>query len=346
MNNLQYTIATVAKARAIYGKGLKESDYKELVTKQKISDVAAFLQQKSNYEIALSKVDSKTIHRGQLENVLRKDIFYKYIRLCKFNQLDRIDFFNYFVHRLEIDEILSCISFLNADKSDQIIFSLPTYLEEHFSYNLMDLASVRDYDQLLKVIKHTMYYSTLCNIKPDENGLINYTKVESLLRTQHFSWMIKAIDKDFNGDTAVTLKKILLNNIELINIVNAFREIVFFKKDPSLIQENLLPFKGKLTKNTLNALLNSKTSEDFLRIFRQTSYASRLSEIKEKDFDRIVKQIRYNYTKAALKTSQSAPVALFSLMLLLDIELNNIICIIEGIRYKTPSTYIENILII
>ena len=50
--------------------------------------------------------------------------------------------------------------------------------------------------------------------------------------------------------------------------------------------------------------------------------------------------------KRSLMFSEDAAVSLYSLMYLSEVELNNIINIIEGIRYNKSVSYMENLIVL
>ena len=63
--------ATVAKIMAIYGKRLKPQDYTEMMNRHNVSEVADYLKKNTYYSKLLASIDTNTIHRGLLENLLR-----------------------------------------------------------------------------------------------------------------------------------------------------------------------------------------------------------------------------------------------------------------------------------
>jgi V/A-type H+/Na+-transporting ATPase subunit C len=67
--------ALTAKVHAMYGRRLTPQNYRELVRKQSVSEVAAYLKQQTAYSPLLRDINENFIHRGQLENILRRDLF-------------------------------------------------------------------------------------------------------------------------------------------------------------------------------------------------------------------------------------------------------------------------------
>ena len=64
--------ATVAKIRAMYGNRLKQADYDELVNKSSVAEIAEYLKKNTHYGKMLSSIDTVNIHRGFLEDLLKR----------------------------------------------------------------------------------------------------------------------------------------------------------------------------------------------------------------------------------------------------------------------------------
>ena len=340
------TKATVTKIHAMHGKMLTSQDYKELLNKQSVSEIAAYLKNNTRYHDVLTSIDTNTIHRGFLESLIRKSNFNTYVKLCKFQRLDHTPFYNYEIVREEIEQILSCILHINAKKSEEYISTLPSYLLKHASFDLIELAKTKTFEELLKVIKNTSYWNLLKNVKPTENGLINYLECEVLLRTEYYKTMFETIDKDFSGKVAQNLKEDVKIQVDLINFINAYRMKVFFNANSDTIKKSMLPFFGRMSQRQMFKFYDAKNKEEMLELFNTTSYSKRIDEIDQDILEKKLYEIRYESAKSSLQNAQSAPVALYSFMFLCQIEAQNIISIIEGIRYKESPSFIEKLLII
>jgi V/A-type H+-transporting ATPase subunit C len=89
--------ATVAKIRALHGKMLKKENYREMLTRRSVPEIAEYLAATPRYKQALKDIDPMTVHRGFIEELLEKDNFDTYIRLCQFQQLDKVPFFDFLI---------------------------------------------------------------------------------------------------------------------------------------------------------------------------------------------------------------------------------------------------------
>lgn len=342
--------ATTAKIKAIYGKHLKLSEYKELMALKSVAEVAEYLKKKPRYSEALSNIDTTTIHRGFLEATLRKYNFENYINICKFQQLDEKPFYNYLMIDAEISEILNIILHLNAGSSDEYIIALPSYLINMISFNLMEMAKIHTFDEMLKLLKHTPYYNALIGIKKNQNGQVNLTECEVRLRTYYLKWMTDTVKKAFPKKSGNDLTSQIKVQTDLINIINMYRMKYYFNMSAEDIKKNILPLNGRLTEKKTNELLETTNRDEFISSLCKTIYGKQLKEIPDMDSDVYLEheltKLRYNLAYRSLMFSDNAAVSIYSVMYLLNTELENIINIIEAIRYGKDISYMESILIV
>lgn len=336
--------ATVAKIMAIYGKRVTPQDYAEMMNKQSVSEAAEYLKKNTHYSSVLSSIDTNTVHRGMLENLLRRSVFETYMRITGFEHISKQEFYNYKIIQTEIDEILRCIRFINA-RSKKMITDVPIYINKLTSFDLIELAKVRDFKELLAFLRKTPYYDVLKKAKVNSEGFADVTNCETLLRSYYINVMKSSLHfKKSDADQFMTL---LETDIDLINIINAYRLTAFFGENGDTIEEDMLPFYGRLSAARQREIYNAPGSEEFIRRFSKTYYGKLMIEngYDINNIEHSARQLRYKYAKSALKRSSSAPLSVYAFIFLLEIEVRNLISIIEGIRYGVEAGKIASLII-
>lgn len=129
--------ALTAKLRAMHGKRLTPQNYKELLRKQNVAEIAAYIKQQTAYSDLLKDINENSVHRGQLENVLRRELFNEYGKMLNYINPNEMKFYDFFILRMEIDEILSCVRFLNAGQQGEYFFFAPLLLFRTFKFRLI-----------------------------------------------------------------------------------------------------------------------------------------------------------------------------------------------------------------
>ena len=76
-----YNHAVTAKARALYGRRITPEQYKDLLRCRNVPEVASYLKSSTSYADALQNISESNIHRGQLENMLRRWNFDSYAKM-------------------------------------------------------------------------------------------------------------------------------------------------------------------------------------------------------------------------------------------------------------------------
>lgn len=344
-NKLHSYNATVAKIMAMYGKRVTPADYAELCSSHSVLEVAEYLKKNTHLSGALAGIDTSTIHRGMLEDLLQKNLFEMYMRITDFEHIGRQEFYNYKVLQSEMNVILSCIRHINAGSENQIN-EIPIYLNRLTCFDLIRIAKARSFGELLECIEKTPYHDILKKEKTDENGKADYFSCERKLRIYYYERIEKTIS-DWGAKEAEQLNSMILTDVDLINIINSYRMKSFFGDDGEEISEKMLPFYGRLSPEKLEEIYSARDKEEFIKRFSATVYGRQLADsgCDMNDLEHNANLLRYKYAKLALKKSSSAPVSVYSFMYLMNIELKNITSIIEGVRYGLPPKQIESLII-
>lgn len=342
--------ATVAKARTFYGKRLKEEDYRELLKKTTISEIAEYLKRNTHFSDCLSNIDTNSVHRGYLEDILNRETFNEYVRLCNFQKLNEISFFNYRYINSEINVILRCIIYINAGTIEKFIDTISPYLAKHASFDMMKLGEVRTYNDLLDILQKTPYYDIIKDQKPDDNGNYNCTEIDVLLKTYYVNWVKDAIKRDFSGSVQKDMLEITGTLYDLSNVYNAFRYKAFSGADYEEISHILFPVPSNIKKFRFYELMNTNTAEEYIDILKNTGYGRMMTvdnpDISRASINHDIEVLRNRFAKNYLRKSTNAAVSIYTILFLLTTEVKNIITIIEGIRYGVPAQSIEEMLVI
>lgn len=341
--------ATVAKVRAVYGKRLTDSDYTELESRKTVGEAAEYLKKNTYYSDVLANVDASSVHRGFLESLLHRAYYDRYEKLCRFQNLNDKPFYNFLLIRSEIRELLKALLFLNNDEKDVYIESMHAHLLRKARFDMIELAKAPGYEALLQVIRHTPYYNVLKGIEPFRDGHVPYTKCEVALRTYYHRWLFDTAEKELSGNARAALSEQIKIQVDVINLINAYRMKKFFSAGADEIRSKMLPFYGKLSKEKQNLLFETRTPEEFIHMLAGTVYGRRMEltdeNMSSEQFEKELIKMRCTAAKRSLTFSDNAAVSIYSYMYLSEVEFSNIISIIESIRYNKSVSYMENLIV-
>jgi V/A-type H+-transporting ATPase subunit C len=329
----------------MYGNRVTKGDYKSLIGLTSVGEATDYLKRNTHYGGILEKVDANSVYRGLLESFLRKDEFETYLKIISFEHLGRQEFFNYLFLRSEIDEILNCIRYINA-KSDEHIQKMKIFYNPYSHIDFIELARVRTFQGLLKLLDKTPYHGVLSAVKEDDSGNVDFSRCEVSLRTYYYKRLLQSVD--FPGEASDRLKFLIKSDIDLINVTNAYRLTAFFNEEKDVIKRDMLPFYGRLSSEKLSEIYEAGDADEFIARFSKTYYGLQMSErgLDLENIESSARKLRYRYAKLALKRSMSAPLSVYAFMYLRHIEVMNIITIAEAVKYKLPAEQIERLIIV
>lgn len=337
----------VSKAKSMHGKQLSKEDYGELLHKRSVAEVTNYLKNETQYAYALKDVRENLIHRGQLEDILKRSIFHQTMKLYRYADASEKPYYQLHMQQIEMDLILQRIRVLIAQQYEDAIAELPVFLKAYTSFDLMRLGTVKSYDELLDVLKKTMYYEVLLPFRKPKGKEqdIAYTECETALNKKFYEHAFEVIDQVLKGKTKKAVKELYSVDVELANMTKIYRFKRYFKAREDNIRDSLVPIYDHFSKSQIEELLAAQNEKTFLQKLAASYYHLKMDEGKHVYIEWYTEKFRYQMARKNIYYSQSAPLVFSSYLYLQERELENLINIIEGIRYQVASEDIEKMLI-
>ncbi len=338
--------AVIAKARAIYGRSLTAEDYAQLCSKTTVTEAAAFLKQTERYGKALAGINPQSIHRGQLESLLSRSVFDVFERFHKFDFSSSRSFFRYINMQLEADQIVNAIEGVAAGTAERYIASLPMFLLTHSFTDLMALGKARTYLDIAQVLEGSPFAKAVRPLLIDaaESGRINILECERRLYTVCYMSALRTADKTYSGRKQAELKRTLLKNIDLENVVCCCRMRAFGTSAES-VRKSLLPFRYRLNDEAIERLMQlsdtDKIEQELSRLGYHTDKSAEFSTIEQ-----LADALNMNHLRRTIRLSANSAAVCYALIGCLKIEQRNVKTAIEGIRYGLGSSEILGMLVI
>lgn len=337
--------AVLSKARAMYGKRLTAENYRELLNCHTVGEVAAVLKNRTSYTKALAGLNENETHRGVLESELKRNLFEHYASLARFEITVGEHFARALVARSEIEQILHSILMLDAGKPEENFFFIPSYLSHRTKIDLSILGRVKTYDDLLQSLSRTQYRALLEPFRPEKGEAVNYTGIENALYSYLYSGMYKTISNNTKGETERQLRDIFDSYLDLTNYVRILRLRFHYQAEPEAVRDSLLPF-GTLKKNTLEALLEARDTQEAEETMRHTKNGKRAFTVEHSYADEIPHRLNFRVCRHYIRFSTHPSVVMISYLFLMQAEITDIITIVEGIRYQLSPVEIEKLLVV
>ena len=309
-----------AKLKAMYAKKLKKDDLEDLMKQNSLTDAILVLKSK------IPNLDnlSDNAKRMELEAALDTILIYDIQKILKYLQGTNREIFEQYIIKYKIETIKKLYENLNISKMKNI------QTNDWIEYIFTDL----------KILYTATNKEDFIDKIPDKN-------IKSIFKNSHTDFEREnTLDKYYFENLLKTVKgknkkiETLLNiRIDLLNILWTYR----CKKYYGIFNPDILiPHFYRINLNTIQRIESANTREDLNQALNDTIYQNMISNDIESD----IKKYVYKKSKKAFRSELLDLSMIISYFKILEIEKENIVTIIEGIRYKMSKQNIESKIII
>lgn len=338
----------LAKIKSKFGNALNEADYQALLGMNSVSEVAAYLKNNTVYSEVLAGINENTIHRAQLEELIRQKNFTDIHNLCQYEIATGDDFADYILKRSCVGIILKKLLAIITNKPiEDIPFaskSIVLLAAKHTKINFKAMQAAKTYDELLNSLAGTEFEKVLKEHKPEKDKEINYAEIGAALYYYNFKNVFDIAKKKCSGSCQKELLNLFGSLVDIFNYVRIIRMKKNYNCDPEYIKTMLLP-KGNISVTQLDAMITAPTSNDVTAIFKTTSTGKKVDNLEYNYIDELELRYKYQISKQYMRFSLNSPVVLMSYVFLMEVELGNITHIIEGIRYNIDKDRLKKLMI-
>ena len=336
--------AILTKIRAMYGNRLMPQDYTELLHKQTVGDVAAYLKNQTHYRDVLAQTQESQVHRGQLEHMIHMELFQQYQRILRFCKSGN-PFYEDLLPYVEVRLINERLGYFYTGIRQEDISGFPSYLSKYLCFNSLELMRAEDFSQVLKVLEHTPYYRVLKPLTPPKGEKPDLLRCEKALGVMLYDLRFSVVQQRFHGATRKNLNAIYSTQMELMNVTTIYRMKRFGGYTPQEIQAQLIPSHNRVESKLWQQMIEAPTVEGAMALLSKSRYSKYL----DGDYTFIeytAQAIHYHLSKRFMTFATDAPTGFAAFLVLSQLEQQNITNVIEGIRYQIAPEEIEKLLIL
>ena len=336
--------ALAAKIHAMSGSALKSKDYDALMQLRSVPAVAAYLAENTRYKSVLEKTPVSVLHRGQLEQLLKSQTLNDIVALLHYADASGTFLLKVLEIQDGIEKLKVFLRLMHINKCSQIAeytFDIPFGNE---IIKAEDLAGITSFSGLLDFLKPTPYYQALKSFSGDPVRQ-DLFYLEVALDTYWAKVISQYTKKYLSPDEAKISNKTYGTEIDLDNLAFLLRCTERFKMSSDEIYACIVPSYYRLKQSTVTKIVNCDSPKDAYRIISsETPYGDAFSPS-----DRFLEKRKNDYMaklhKRVLSVYPYSSQAAISYIHLRRIEINNIVSVIEGIRYGLEPKQIKEYLI-
>jgi V/A-type H+-transporting ATPase subunit C len=339
--------AITAKIRAMRGRRITPEQYRELLTRKSVEEIASYLLANTRYAETLAGVQVHSVHRGQLEDLIREQRYLEYAKLRRYTPQGSADFFGFFFTPVEIEQIMRMIRLLNDGEPELFELQYPRYIVPYATIDLTAISRSRSFDGLLDALRGTRYAKRLEECRHAAGSAIDYARCDTALFTQYYDGIHDIIEREYTGSTRAELNRVFGVATQLRNMVVLYRVKRYFADTPpDELNRVLLPMRNRTARRELRSLAESRDADAFVDEVKRTGLGRRL---QNSDFDYIEhseSQINFELLTRLMYTSEAAPVCFAAYMLLCAIEASNLVKVIESAYYGLSADETMKLLVL
>lgn len=340
-------LAMATKARAMFGNRLSANEYEALLQKRTVSEAASFLKNETYFKDSLEGINEKAIHREQLEALLRMDIFHRLEKLERYGGEEDKGFIYAFVMRSEIRLIMSCVRWLASNDEEirsGMIAQLPVYADKYFSFNIKKLPEVTNFAELLEVLKNTPYEKIIRKYETVGMEEIDFIALEHDLEVELYKDTMNLLTVFKGNECYDTIQEVIYSKAELINLSAIYRLKKYFKQPSDKIYQFMLPYECFFKKRELVDMIDNCDADEILNRV-QKKYHRFTKDLRFTSIEQYVQMIQFNMNHHIIEYYQQPSLVLLSYLLCGETEIQNLVNIIEGIRYGIAPDKIRALLV-
>lgn len=336
--------ALSAKVHAMTGKALGDADYDILMNMRSVPDVASYLVENTGYASAFKSVSPTALHRGGLERLLREQLNTDIKRMLPFMSQGAKKFMTVQPLGEGIEKIKICLRLIHIGHREQIPEYMSALSGGRVVLTSAALSEIDSIDGLIEALRGTPYYKALEMFygRAERQKLFN---LEMALDTYWAGLLYKYAKKYLTKDEAKAAIRLYGTEIDLENLTFLMRCKRTFDMKDEEIYAGIIPKYYRVREATIAKIVKSESYDAALSIIaEETPYGQAFS----KD-DRFIEKRRDEYiAKLQRRIGSTSGYSVMSAVCYINrrrVEINNIVSVIEGIRYGLEPDMIKTYLI-
>ena len=151
------------KIRAMQSKLISEEEIHEMLQFTSVSHAAAWLKRTPEYSKAWADLDENSLHRGQIEKLLKASIFADFSKIYQFANPEQRKFLVLYSRRYEIrvlKEIMTNL-FDHRDTDPVDVSPYREFFRRHSNLDLDRLTACKTMDEFINALKGNEFYVPL-----------------------------------------------------------------------------------------------------------------------------------------------------------------------------------------
>ncbi len=335
--------AIMAKCRALYGKSLKPEDYEAMLNCKQISDIVSYLKSETHYAQSFEKA-TQNMDTPQIEELLRLHTLKTLERVSRYEFSSGAKFYESLLMKNDVQQILRFLHFLIIDKPEGYLKVLPPFFNEYSEIDLYSLAKSQNFGEMLDSLKGTAFKKALTPFLSTYKDPRSYLQMELALDEKLWE-KEKIIVENYKGKSKQSISKVLAYQNDMENLIRIYR----LKKIGGEVSDSIKRYLNltftNFSQKEIDLLISADTASDMLSLATGTYYKNYFTKFNFNSLEDFTQKILFDKFSKEIRYSTEPITVMISYFALSKNEVQNVIHIVEGIRYGMSPEAIKSVLI-
>ena len=321
------------KIRAMQSRLTTMEQFEEILQLPNVIQVAAYLKRTPEYAPKWDALDENSLHRGQIEKLLKKSIFQNFSRIYHFANPQQRRFLDLYSKRYEIRVLKEVMTNIFDHRSTDPVDVSPyrDFFRLHSRIDVNRITTCSTMEELISCLKGNEFYIPLSKIQEHENALLfDYGMALDLY---YFSQIWNVRKKLFKGQDLDEITRTYGEKFDMLNLQFIQRSKRYFSMDPASIYALLIPMNYKLKKEEITALVEASSYEEARRIFKNTYYGSRYEQVSAANLEEFYNHVHRTILEKQAHQNPYSVAVIYSYLYHKEHEVNRLTIAIECVRY-------------
>ena len=261
----------ITKVKAMSSYLVSQKEYEHIAQLETTADFINFLRIKPSYHSIFRDVNETTIHRGQIEELIKTSLLMDFGKIYTFATREQRKFLDIFFFRYEVNILKDCLELIYNQKNALHLADFKPFFDKHSDLNIDTLAGCTSLDEFIMALEGTKYHNLLSNLHNSAED-ISLSDYEAQLDIFFFKRIWKTISKGFKGKEKKRMQALFGTQIDMLNIMWVYRSKKFYNVDAKEIYLTIIPIHYHLKKEQLMKLVESPGITEFQQILGETHY--------------------------------------------------------------------------
>lgn len=333
-----------AKIRAMQSRLVTEEQLQEILQLSSVPQVITYLKKSSEYSDRWAAIDENTVHRGNIEKLLKTSIFDDFSKIYQFANSEQRKFLDLYSRRYEIRVLKKIMTniFDHRDTDPVDVTPYREFFRRHSNLDIDRLVSCTTMNELISAMKGNEFYAPLSRIQNRETTLLFDYGMALDLYYFNMIWHVRK--KLFSGNDLRQITTAYGEKFDMLNLQFIYRSKRYFHMAPADIYALLIPMNYKLKKEEITAMVEAPTEEESRRIFQKTWYGAKYDKLSIANLEEFYNYILRTVLEKEAHRNPYSVAMIYSYLYHKEHEVNRLTIAIECVRYGVaPAEAIEYI---